>query len=146
MFLVLKLAEKLGLTDEQTIRVAGQFRAAQEKRLKLVEERSTLDRSLERELAKQPADEKALSSLTARALEIDRSLALLPDETFSEIGKQLSGEQRARLALLKGELREQVRNEQIRRGLARRGGVSPEEGPGPGASPGARPRRWWRGF
>jgi hypothetical protein len=141
MFLVLRLSESLRLNDEQTLRVAAVFRSIQERRRDLIDERARIETKLESELAKKPPSQESLSSLTAEAHEIDRKVALLPDQAFEEVGKDLTVEQRARLVLLKGQLRNQLQNERARR-AARLSGGDRRDGAPPSGGP---RRRWWRG-
>ena len=139
MFLVLRISEALHLNDEQTLRVAAVLRGLGQKRARLVDDRAQVESHLETEIAKQPPNAQTLDQLSAQAQEIDRKIALLPDQGFEEIAHDLTPEQRARLVILKGQLRDQLRNER-----ARRAGAAGAAGSDGGAAPPAGRRRWWR--
>ncbi|HZR80985.1 MAG TPA: hypothetical protein VFD92_07800 [Candidatus Binatia bacterium] len=135
ILLALRIAEALDLDEQQTIRVATQLRAIQDRRRALVDERNDLETRLASELAKPSPDRARLESLTADVAERDRNLALLPEEAFDEIAKGLTPEQRAKLVLLRSKLKAQVQSERDRRARAA------DDADEPASPPPRRPKR-----
>lgn len=131
MLVVLRIADALRLSDEQTVKLAREFRAFAAQRKALLAEKTDLASRLQTELAKQSPDEATLGTLTERIVAIDRDLARLPERLWTSIQPLLTVEQRARLVLLRGKLKQQVEGERRRR--SRSGGRA-------GARPGRSPR------
>lgn len=151
IFLAMRLADALNLTDDETIQVKNSCRSIDDKRRGLLAERSEVEAGIERELAKRPIDDAALTKLAGQAQEIDRKIALLPEDAFAEVAKILTSEQRARLVLFKRQMKEQLQGERARRGVGGGPGAGPgvgSAGPGSGEGGGGRRggfRRWWQG-
>ena len=131
-FLVLRLADELGLSDEKALQVSGIMRRGQDKRRELATQRDEVEKQLRAALDKSPPDEAALTKLIAQANDIDQQSAEILESTFKEIQKSLTVEQQAKLVLFRPELRKQVRG-------ALRNRMHPGEAPGP-RGPGGRGR------
>lgn len=114
MLVVLRIAEELHLSDEQTIKVAGEFRRVAQQRRELVGKKNALAAKLEAQLAQQPRDDKALDALTDQAVAVDQQLLQLPEQLWKGVQPVLTAEQRARLILLRGKMKQQL--EGARRG------------------------------
>jgi Spy/CpxP family protein refolding chaperone len=123
MLLVLRIAEALHLSDEQTIKVAAEFRRVAQQRRELIARRVALAGKLESQLAQKPRDDAALTSLTEQLVAIEQEINRLPEGLWKSIQPVLTPEQSARLVLLRGKLKQQVDGERkARRGKGRFGG------------------------
>lgn len=115
MLVVLRIAEELHLSDEQTIKVAGEFRRVAQQRRELVARKSTLASKLEAQLAQQPRDDKALDALTEQMVAVEQQLLQLPEQLWKGVQPVLTAEQRARLILLRGKMKQQLDGARRRR-------------------------------
>jgi len=115
MLVVLRIAEALQLSDEQTVKLAGEFRRTAQQRRTMLAEKTALEAKLEAQLARKPVDDAALSSLTEQLVAVDRGISQLPNELWTSIQPVLTVEQRARLVLLRGKMKKQVDGERMRR-------------------------------
>jgi hypothetical protein len=120
MVAVLRIAEKLGLDDAETIRMAGVFSKAEAERRALAGRRKALTVELETQLALPAPDPARLGTLTVELTSVQRALALSSDTLFTQLGRTLDVEQRAKLAILKDRLQRQVAREQAHRRAKRR--------------------------
>lgn len=111
MLVVLRIAEALRLSDEQTIKLAGEFRRVAQQRRELVARRVVLVGKLEEQLGKKPLDDAALKSLTAQLVSIEQDIGRLPEGLWNALQPVLTPEQSARLILLRGKLKQQVDGE-----------------------------------
>lgn len=111
MLVVLRIAEALRLSDEQTIKLAGEFRRVAQQRRELVARRVVLVGKLEEQLGKKPLDDGALKSLTAQLVSIEQEIGRLPEVLWNALQPSLTPEQSARLILLRGKLKQQVDGE-----------------------------------
>jgi hypothetical protein len=129
MLLVLRIAEALQLSDEQTVKLAAEFRRVAAQRRTMLAEKTALEAKLEAQLARKPVDEATVSSLTEQLVALERNLVLLPDELWKSIQPLLTVEQRARLVLLRGKMKKQVDGaRQRRRGRGQdRGAADPRD-------------------
>jgi Spy/CpxP family protein refolding chaperone len=124
MLLVLRIAEALHLSDEQTIKLAAEFRRVAQQRHELIARRAALATRLEAQLAQRPLDDAALTSLTEQLVALDQQIGRLPEGLWKSIQPVLTPEQSARLVLLRGKLKQQVDGERrTRRGKGRNGGA-----------------------
>ena len=116
MLLVLRIAEELRLSDEQTVKVAGEFRRVAQQRRELLAQKASLVTKLESQLARQPLDDGALDALTGQLVGIEQQMALLPEQLWKGVQPVLTAEQRARLILLRGKMKQQIDGARRRRG------------------------------
>lgn len=124
LLVVLRIAEALQLSDAQTIKLAGEFRRVAQRRRTLLAEKAALNAKLEAVLAQRPLDEGELTRVTEQAVALERELVLLPESLWKAIQPELTPEQRARLILLRGKLKQQVDDERQRRRGKRRDGAA----------------------
>lgn len=115
MLVVLRIAEELHLSDEQTIKVAAEFRRVGQQRRELVGKKNALAAKLETQLAQQPRDDKALDALTDQMVAIEQQLLQLPEQLWKGVQPVLTAEQRARLILLRGKMKQQLEGARRRR-------------------------------
>ena len=115
MLVVLRIAEELHLSDEQTIKVAAEFRRVAQQRRELVGRKNALAAKLEAQLAQQSRDDKALDALTDQAVAVDQQLLQLPEQLWKGVQPVLTAEQRARLILLRGKMKQQLEGARRRR-------------------------------
>lgn len=115
MLVVLRIAELLHLSDEQTIKVASEFRRVAQRRRELVAQKASLVTKLEGLLAQKPLDDAALTSATEQLIAVEHELGLLPEGLWKSIQPVLTPEQSARLILLRGKMRQQIEGERQRR-------------------------------
>ena len=116
MLLVLRIAEELHLSDEQTVKIAGEFRRVAQQRRELLAQKVSLVAKLEAQLARQPRDDAALDALTGQLVGIEQQLLQLPDQLWKGVQPVLTAEQRARLILLRGKMKQQIDGARRRRG------------------------------
>jgi hypothetical protein len=119
-YLVLRITDALGLSDEKALEISRILRRSGETRQQLRRERGELQSPLR--AAVEAGDEKALADLVARANELDRKLSLLASESFLQVQEVLSPVERGKLVLLVPELQDQLRS---RRGWRRGEGPDP---------------------
>ncbi len=112
---VLKISEALDLDEEQTLRLASQYRRFDKRRHELIGQRSVTEVELETALGRSPQDEANIRKLTDQLLAIDKELVLMPDALFESMQDMLNTDQRARLALLKIKLQRKIDRERSRR-------------------------------
>ncbi len=123
MLVVLRIAEELHLSDDQTIKVAGEFRRVAQQRRELVAKKNALAGQLEAQLAK-PRDDKALDALTDQMVAVEQQLLQLPEQLWKGVQPVLTAEQRARLVLLRGKMKQQLEGARRRRFGAGAGGAA----------------------
>lgn len=123
MLMVLRIAEELHLSDEQTVKVAGEFRRLAEQRRELVAQKAALATKLETQLAAQPRDDKALDALTDQLVALEQRIGQLPEQLWKGVQPVLTSEQRARLILLRGKMKRQIDGARRRRGGGRDDGA-----------------------
>jgi len=115
MLVVLRIAETLQLNDEQTVKLAGEFRRVAQQRRGLLAQKAALATKLEGQLARKPADDGALTTLTDQIVALEREIMLLPEGLWQSIQPVLTPEQRARLILLRGKMKQEIDGERNRR-------------------------------
>jgi Spy/CpxP family protein refolding chaperone len=122
MFLVLRIADALKLSEQEALKVSTVIRQSDEHRRDLLQQRQALEQELREALAKQPPDPATLSKLINQGNDIDQKLALVPEDSFHELQKILTVEQQAKLILFRRELQGEIRHAvQTRGGAGRRG-------------------------
>jgi Spy/CpxP family protein refolding chaperone len=131
MFLVLRIADALNLSEQEALKVSNVIRQSDQHRRDLVEERQGLEQQLREALAKQPPDSAALTKLINQGNDIDQKLALVPEDSFRELQKILTVEQQAKLMLFRRELQGEIRRAVQGRGRAGAG----RRGRGAGGTP-----------
>jgi len=114
-YLVLRMAEALGLSDEKAIALNGILRGAEDQRHQLRQRRRALEDHVRAALAHVPLDQAELGRLVAEGNAIDQEMAGLPEKSFREVQKELTVEQQARLILLRPELQREIRGAARRR-------------------------------
>lgn len=114
-YLTVRIAEKLQLSDEKALAVSALIRQSDERRQQLIAERKNVDEKLRAALARPDAEATELSGLVAQGTDIDRRLALVPDEMFRDAQKILTVEQQARLLLFRRDMQHEVRHAMHRR-------------------------------
>ena len=123
---VLRISEALDLDEEQTLRLASQYRKFDKRRHDLIGQRSVTEIELETALGRNPQDEANVRKLTDQLLAIDKELVLMPDALFESLQDMLDTDQRARLALLKIKLQRKIDRERGRRDGHAPGGAKPK--------------------
>jgi Spy/CpxP family protein refolding chaperone len=118
MFLVLRIADALNLSEQEALKVSNVIRQSDQHRRDLVQERQGLEQQLREALAKQPPDTATLTKLIAQGNDIDQKLALVPEDSFHELQKILTVEQQAKLMLFRRELQGEIRRAVQGRGRA----------------------------
>jgi len=113
--IILRISEALDLDEEQTLKLASQYRHFDQRRHELIGQRSVTEAELETALGKSPQEEDQVRELTDELLAIDKELILMPDSLFESVQDMLNTEQRARLALLKIKLQRKIDRERGRR-------------------------------
>ena len=127
-FLVVRIAEELGLPDDKALQVSAIIRKSDEQRSQLQGQRAEIGKKLQAGLTQSPPDATALSKLIAEANDVDHQLALLPEQSFREMQQILTVEQQAKLILFRPKLQNRVRRALQRR--AETGAERPRPQPG----------------
>lgn len=109
LFLVLRMADELDLSDEKALAVSHLIEQAQGKREDLRNTRRDLDRQIREGLAQQKPDQAALAKLVDQAAELDRRQARANEESFTALKKVLTIEQQAKLVLLHWRMHRETR-------------------------------------
>ncbi|MBI3783750.1 MAG: hypothetical protein HY270_10125 [Deltaproteobacteria bacterium] len=107
-FLVVHIAEALKLNEQEALKVSQVVRESDQRREQLMRERQTLETQLHKALDRKAADSE-LAPLVAAANDLDQKIAMVPEDTFSQLQKTLTVEQQARLVLFRRELQAEVR-------------------------------------
>jgi hypothetical protein len=118
MFLVLRIADALNLSEQEALKVSAVIRQSDEHRRDLVQQRQALEQDLREALAKQPPDPATLTKLINQGNDIDQKLALVPEDSFRGLQKILTVEQQAKLMLFRRELQGEIRRAVQGRGRA----------------------------
>ena len=131
MFLVLRIADALNLSEQDALKVSNVIRQSDEHRRDLVQQRQALEQELREALAKQPPDTATLTKLINQGNDIDQKLALVPEDSFHGLQKILTVEQQAKLMLFRRELQGEIRRAVQGRGRAGAGRRARGQGGGP---------------
>ncbi len=105
LFLVLRMADALGLSDEKALAVSRILKQGDEKRDELRKKRMDLEKQIRDALAKPKPDSAALSALVDQAVELHKQQEQIADDSFTALKKVLTVEEQAKLVLLRSRLR-----------------------------------------
>jgi Spy/CpxP family protein refolding chaperone len=140
LYLVLRMADDLDLSDEKALAVSRILKAGDEKREALHKKRDALEAKIRDALAQPKPDSGALAKLIDQAVDLHKEQSRIADESFTELKKVLTVEQQAKLVLLRSRLhrdfRFHMRPDGPMGGEGRHHHHGREDGPGPGPGPG----------
>jgi len=105
LFLVLRMADALDLSDEKALAVSRVLKQADEKRDELRQKRLDLESQIREALKKSKPDEAALVKLIDQSSELHKQQERVAEDSFTALRKILTVEQQARLVLLRSRLR-----------------------------------------
>ncbi len=105
LFLVLRMVDALGLSDEKALAVSRILKQGDEKRDELRKKRLDLDKQIRDALAKPKPDSAALTTLVDQAVELHKQQEQIADDSFAALKKVLTVEEQAKLVLLRSRLR-----------------------------------------
>lgn len=108
LFLVLRIADELELSDEKALAVSHALESAEARREELHKKRHELNDQLRTELDRSKPDEAKLSKLIDQSLELDRQRAQSLEESFNSLKKILTVPQQAKLVLLRARMYREV--------------------------------------
>jgi Spy/CpxP family protein refolding chaperone len=150
LFLVLRMADALGLSDEKALAVNRILKQGDEKRDELRKKRTDLEKQIRDALAKPKPDSTALSALVDQAIELHRQQEQIADDSFTALKKVLTVEEQAKLVLLRSRLRREFgfrspEASEHEGHWRHRGHGGPDHGRGPGAPDGDDPSPAGRG-
>ena len=126
MFLVLRIADALKLSEPDALKVSTVIRQADDRRQALITQRQALEEKLRAALARKPVDTTELTPLIASGYDLDQKLAMIPEDSFRDLQNALTVEQQARLLLFRRELQGEIRS--AIRGRRLGGGRRPRQG------------------
>lgn len=109
LFLVLRIADELELSDEKALAVSHLLEQAEGQREELRNKRRDLDRQVREALGQQKPDQTALAKLVDQAVDLDRQQARANQESFTALKKVLTVEQQAKLVLLRSRMHRETR-------------------------------------
>lgn len=104
LFLVLRIAEELDLSDEKALAVNHALEAAEGKREELRTKRHELNDQIRAELEKPKPSDAKLDKLIDQSFELDRQRAKSLEESFDGLKKVLTVPQQAKLVLLRARM------------------------------------------
>jgi Spy/CpxP family protein refolding chaperone len=138
LFLVLRMADALGLSDEKALAVSRILKQGDEKRDELRKKRMDLEKQIRGALAKPKPDSAALSPLVDQAVELHKQHEQIADDSFTALKKVLTVEEQAKLVLLRSRLRREFgfrspEGSEHEGRWQHRGHGGPDHGRGPGA-------------
>ena len=143
LFLVLRMADALDLSDEKALEVSRLLKQADEKRDELRRKRFDLEDKIRAALRQSKPDEATLAKLVDQAAELHKQQERVAEDSFAAMKKVLTVEQQAKLVLLRTRLRHEfgphMRGMGEHRGHGGRGPGherGPDGGPDPGPPPG----------
>ncbi len=139
LFLVLRIADELELSDEKALAVDHALEAAEKKREELHKKRHELNDQLRAELDKPKPDDAKLTKLIDQSLAFDRERAQSLEESFNGLKKILTVPQQAKLVLLRARMYREINphdGEFPPMGPHGRHGMGGPHGPGPRADDG----------
>jgi hypothetical protein len=105
LFLVLRMVDALGLSDEKALAVSRILKQGDEKREELRSKRKELEKQIRDALAKPKPDSAVLTTLVDQAVELHRQQEQIADDSFTALKKVLTVEEQAKLVLLRSRLR-----------------------------------------
>ncbi len=141
LFLVLRMTDELGLSDEKALAVSHILKQGDEKREELRKKHMELEKQIRDALAKPKPDSAALTALVDHAMELHKQQEQIAEDSFTALRKVLTVEEQAKLVLLRSRLRREFGfrppDPNEREGRWRRHGQGgPDHGHAPG-TPGA---------
>jgi len=144
LFLVLRMADALDLSDEKALEVSRLLKQADEKRDELRRQRFELEDKIRGALRQSKPDEATLAKLVDQAAELHKQQERVAEDSFIALKKVLTVEQQAKLVLLRTRLRHEfgphMRGMDEHRGHGGRGhGPGREHGPDDGPDSGPPP-------
>jgi len=148
LFLVLRMADDLELSDEKALAVSRVLKEADEKRDELRKQRFELEDQIRQALKKSKPDEAALTKLIDQSKELHQQQERVAEDSFTALKKVLTVEQQAKLVLLRSRLRHEFGPRMHEGGRFQMGerrwrrdepGPGPERGPEPGHHPPGHP-------
>jgi Spy/CpxP family protein refolding chaperone len=108
LFLVLRIADALNLSDEKTLAVNHVLQQAEEKRHALREQRMAVNKQIHDALGQSKPDEAALTKLIDQAIDLDHQQQRAGEDAFNSLKKILTVPEQAKLVLLRSKLRHEV--------------------------------------
>ena len=109
LYLVLRMADRLGLSDEKALAVDHVLMQMGEKREALRDQRSDLEKQIRQALDQAKPDDAALAKLVERAMDLHKQQGKLAEESFAALKKILTVEEQAKLVLLRSEMHREFR-------------------------------------
>ena len=104
LFLTLRIADELDLTDEKALAVGRALKQVEDRRDELRDKRRELDKQIHDALAQKKPDDAALSKLIDQTVELDRQRAKAMEDSFTSLKKILTVQEQAKLVLLRGRM------------------------------------------
>lgn len=104
LFLVLRIADALDLSDQKALEVNHVLERAEARRDELREKREALNDEIRDALATAKPDEAKLAKLVDQAVDLDRQRMHAFEESFDSLKKVLTVEQQAKLVLLRAKM------------------------------------------
>jgi Spy/CpxP family protein refolding chaperone len=108
LFLVLRIADALDLSDEKALAVSRALKQVEERREELRAEHRDLEKEIRAALAEKKPDDAALAKLVERAIELDRRHAKVMQDSFASLQSVLTVQEQAKLVLLRGRMRHEM--------------------------------------
>ncbi len=109
LYLVLRMADRLGLSDEKALAVDHVLMQMGEKRQALRDKRFDLEKQIRQALDQAKPDGSALAKLVEQAVDLHKQQGKLAEESFTALKKVLTVEEQAKLVLLRSEMRREFR-------------------------------------
>jgi len=144
LYLVLRMADELNLSDEKALAVSRILKEGDDKRETLRKKRAELEDKIRDALAQSKPDAAALGKLVDQATEMHKEQGRIADESFTALKKVLTVQEQAKLVLLRSRLHHDFRFHmrppdgpmgEGRRHHGHDRGLG-DSGPGPGPGPG----------
>jgi Spy/CpxP family protein refolding chaperone len=104
LFLVLRMAEELDLTDEKALEVNRLLEQAEPRREEVHNKRRELNDRIRELLDKPQRDDAELAKLVDQAIDLDRQQVQALQDSFNSLKKVLTVEQQAKLVLLRAKM------------------------------------------
>jgi Spy/CpxP family protein refolding chaperone len=108
LFLVLRMADALDLSDEKTLEVNQLLEQAEPRRAELHQKRRALSDQIREALGKPKPDDAQLAKLIDEAIDLDRQQARSFEDSFNALKKILTVEQQAKLVLLRESMHREI--------------------------------------
>ena len=131
LFLVMRMVDELGLSDEKALAVSAALKQAEEKREELGNKRRELAKQIRESLDAKKPDDAALGKLIDQSIELDRQHAKAKEDSFASVRKILTVQEQAKLVLMRIKMRHGMGD----KGGFHHGGGRPHGGPHHGECP-----------